>query len=125
MATRKRLSADERRAEIISAARRVFLRYGYEGTKTRSIAEEAGVTEAVLYRHFTSKEHLFEESVLKAHAKQRTDLLMRCRAFAEAALSGDRDEALDAEQELFDIMNSALPTLGALLYADPEAGGEF
>jgi len=37
----------------------MFARKGYEGTTTREIAEEAGVTEALLFRHFPSKENLY------------------------------------------------------------------
>jgi AcrR family transcriptional regulator len=125
MPTRKRMTGQERREKILAAARQNFLRYGFEGTKTRFIAREAGVTEAVLYRHFTSKEQLFEEAVGKDNRRLRTDLLMRCRAVAEAARQRDKTEVLDAERGLYDAMVDALPMLGAMLFAEPEAGKEF
>nr|MDT0522477.1 helix-turn-helix domain-containing protein [Streptomyces sp. DSM 41633] len=58
-----RLSADERREQIIDAARRVFEQTGFEGARTRDLAAAAGVNEALLYRHFGSKEDLFEAAV--------------------------------------------------------------
>lgn len=60
------MSAERRRAQIIESARRVFAESGYAATRTREIAAEAGVNEAMLYRHFPSKEELFEASVLES-----------------------------------------------------------
>ncbi len=60
MSGEKRLSADERRCSIVEAAKKVFADLGFEGTKTRVLAEAAGVSEALLYKHFPSKESLFE-----------------------------------------------------------------
>jgi AcrR family transcriptional regulator len=56
---RKRLSADERRAKILSAAVRAFARNGYDGTTMDGIAKRAQVTKPVLYDHFSSKQALF------------------------------------------------------------------
>lgn len=56
--SRKRMSSDERRALILEAARGVFSRFGYEGARTQEIARAAGVSEALIYRHFASKEVL-------------------------------------------------------------------
>ena len=55
-----RLSASERRADILETAFPLFARQGYAGTTTRELAAAAGVTEPILYRHFPSKEALFE-----------------------------------------------------------------
>lgn len=56
---RTRLPGSERRAQIISAARRVFSQHGYDGAKTLQIAREANVSEALVYRHFVSKLALY------------------------------------------------------------------
>lgn len=55
----RKMDADERRASIIAAAMPLFAAKGLEGVKTREIADAAGVSEALLYRHFPSKEDLF------------------------------------------------------------------
>lgn len=47
--------------KIKDAARKVFLRKGYAATRTRDIAEEAGMNLALLNYYFRSKERLFEE----------------------------------------------------------------
>src|SRR5688572_22602497 len=54
-----RLSGEERRASIIQAVRHLFANKGFNGTTTRELAEAAEVSEALLYRHFPTKEALF------------------------------------------------------------------
>src|SRR5919198_3988205 len=54
-----RLSAAERRSAIIEAALRVFSDGSYAGATTAEIAREAGVSEPLLYRHFSSKRALY------------------------------------------------------------------
>lgn len=54
-----RLKAAQRRAQLIEVATRLFARTGFDATTTASIAEAAGVTEPILYRHFNSKQELF------------------------------------------------------------------
>jgi AcrR family transcriptional regulator len=56
---RQRLSAEDRRASIISAARVLFARNGFRGTGTSDIAAAAGCSEPVIYKHFASKQALF------------------------------------------------------------------
>ncbi|MFP4597952.1 MAG: TetR/AcrR family transcriptional regulator [Persicimonas sp.] len=59
----KRLPAKERKKQILHSAIRVFARSTYHGATTKSISEEAGVTEALIYRYFGSKRALFTEAV--------------------------------------------------------------
>lgn len=54
-----RLKAAQRREQLIEVATRLFAKTGYEATTTAAIAEAAGVTEPILYRHFHSKQELF------------------------------------------------------------------
>lgn len=55
----RRLKAPQRREQLIEVATRLFAKSGYEATTTAAIAEAAGVTEPILYRHFDSKQELF------------------------------------------------------------------
>ena len=61
MVTGSRMSAEERRLSILHAAVPLFARFGFNGTTTKQIAEAAGVSEALLYRHFPGKEALYHE----------------------------------------------------------------
>jgi AcrR family transcriptional regulator len=54
-----RLSSEERRRAIVDAVRGVFADKGFDGTTTRELARAAGVSEALLYKHFPSKESLY------------------------------------------------------------------
>src|SRR5437660_1722675 len=54
-----KLSGEERRAAIIAAVRQVFAEKGFHGTTTRELADAAGVSEALLFKHFPNKEALF------------------------------------------------------------------
>jgi AcrR family transcriptional regulator len=56
-----RLDSDERRQAIVDAAVPLFSRNGFSGTTTRELAEAAGISEALLFRHFPSKQLLYRE----------------------------------------------------------------
>src|ERR1039458_6247048 len=53
--------------KILDAGLKLFSEKGYLGATTKDIARTAGVAELTLFRHFASKERLFEE-VLKRHS---------------------------------------------------------
>jgi len=57
--TLNRVSAVDRRAQIIGVAVQLFARKGFKGTTTREIADRARVNEAILFRHFPHKEDLY------------------------------------------------------------------
>jgi TetR/AcrR family transcriptional regulator len=54
-----RMSGDERRSQILQVAIRLFSQCGFSGTTTKEIAREAGVSEAMVFRHFTTKSELY------------------------------------------------------------------
>lgn len=59
--------AKDTREKILEAGLRLFSDRGYLGATTKEIAQKAGVAELTLFRHFTSKEKLFEE-VMSAYS---------------------------------------------------------
>lgn len=65
-----RLHCDDRRSQLLGAALRVFSRKGFQGTRTREIAAEAGINEALVFRHFPTKEDLYE-AILRQRADER------------------------------------------------------
>lgn len=66
---KKRLKAEERRSQLLSIAKRLFSECGFENTTTKAIAAAAGVTEAIIFRHFASKEQLYAK-ILDHHADE-------------------------------------------------------
>ena len=59
MKTASKMSSADRRTAIIKTARSVFVEKGFYRTTTRELAEAAGVSEALLFKHFPSKEALY------------------------------------------------------------------
>jgi AcrR family transcriptional regulator len=56
-----RLTKAERKRQLLAHAKQLFVTLGYQTTTTEKIANAAGITEPVLYKHFESKKHLFLE----------------------------------------------------------------
>ncbi len=54
-----RLKAPQRREQLIEVATKIFAKWGYNAATTAAIADAAGVTEPILYRHFASKQEMF------------------------------------------------------------------
>ena len=73
-----RLEADERREQILAAARRVYISAGPNAASTAAIADEAGVTRGLVHHYFGTKRALYLAVVedLAASLSQvvRTDL---------------------------------------------------
>ena len=58
---RRRLSAEERRESILEAANEVFGQRGYEHVRIDDVAAAAGISKALIYEHFASKQELYLE----------------------------------------------------------------
>jgi TetR/AcrR family transcriptional regulator len=54
-----RLPASDRRRQLVETALDFFSRKGFGGTTTKEIATAAGVTEAIIFRHFPTKQDLY------------------------------------------------------------------
>lgn len=88
--TSGRLTADERRAEVIAAAISEFAARGYAGGSTQTIATRVGVSQPYLFQLFGTKRDLFLATVRDCFARIRT----RFVASAETARSSD--DSIDA-----------------------------
>jgi AcrR family transcriptional regulator len=89
---RQRRSSAEVQTRLLTAARDLFAERGFGGTTTRQIAEQAGVAETALFRHFGGKEQIFQEAI----GRPIDDFL---RAYTERWLSTPLSEG-DAEEML-------------------------
>lgn len=76
----QRLPAAERRAGIVDAATRCFAGRGFGGTTTSTIAAESGVNEALLFRHFGSKQGLYLACVDAAWERLQKRVEQLCAA---------------------------------------------
>jgi AcrR family transcriptional regulator len=110
--TRVRMISSERRRQILSVATELFAQRGYRGTTTRRVAERAAVNEALLFRHFHSKENLYW-AVLE-EKRRSTGGAERLRQ----RLSEERDDLSKFAEIAEDILqrNFDDPTLARLLF---------
>jgi TetR/AcrR family transcriptional regulator len=59
-AAHTRMSGEDRRKQLIEVAIDLFSEKGFSGTTTKEIAAAAGVTEAIIFRHFATKQELYK-----------------------------------------------------------------
>src|SRR3954462_6068574 len=62
---KRRLTAEERRTGILDAALAVFSQRGYHNASIDDIAGEAGVSKALIYEHFASKQELHGDLIAR------------------------------------------------------------
>ncbi|WP_336206166.1 TetR/AcrR family transcriptional regulator [Nonomuraea sp. LPB2021202275-12-8] len=65
---------DERRREVLSAARRVIVRDGIDAATTRAIAKEAGYSNGVLAHYFADKDEILLSALRQSHQRIRERL---------------------------------------------------
>jgi AcrR family transcriptional regulator len=75
-----KLSSDDRRAAIIKAVRHVFADKGFDGTTTRELADAAGISEGLLFKHFPSKEALFTAMQTACCTEEDIGIFQRIKA---------------------------------------------
>ncbi|MES1258802.1 MAG: TetR/AcrR family transcriptional regulator [Acidobacteriota bacterium] len=86
-----RMAGEDRRRQLIEVAIDLFSRRGFAGTTTREIAAAAGVTEAIIFRHFTTKQDFYKAILdYKCQGKGASDWLAITQKFMDA----DDDEGL-------------------------------
>jgi AcrR family transcriptional regulator len=76
---RRRLSAPDRRAAILDAALEVFASRGYHAASIDEIAQQAGISKALIYEHFPSKKDL-HASLLERHTLEIFERLAQSAA---------------------------------------------
>lgn len=95
----------ERKRQLLACAKQLFVTHGYQATTTEKIAQSAGVSEPVLYRHFESKKALFlevlrevREATLNRWRAETADLadpLAKLHAIVDMYLGSTREHALE------------------------------
>ena len=95
----------DRKRQLLAHAKELFVTLGYPHTTTEKIAQAAGVSEPVLYRHFESKKALFlevlrevREATLnrwRAETAKLTDPLAKLHAIADMYLGTTREHAVE------------------------------
>lgn len=126
--------------KIIRAATEEFAEYGYEKASMRRIGKRCGLTAAALYRHFDSKEAMFDALVKPALseadagvavntgaaiAREIADITIEAEDLGELLVLRDISKALmhriDADYRVIISLNSMLILLGAFGIITPAA----
>lgn len=122
---RKRMSAEERREQILAVATQVFLEDGLAGARTKDIAEGVGVAEAILYRHFDSKTEIFEAAILEPLQELVQGMLQKANEFAQLDRAGRKSQSLVIHETMLTAMKQVVPLLGVALFSELEGGESF
>jgi AcrR family transcriptional regulator len=83
----------DRRHDILTAAMELFSKKGFRGTTTRDLAYQAGVNEAIIFRHFNSKETLYR-AILQHKAGENGE--GRCEELEKLAAGNDDESFFEA-----------------------------
>jgi AcrR family transcriptional regulator len=129
-----RLTKAERKRQLLAHAKHLFVTQGYHATTTEKIAQAAGVSEPVLYRHFESKKALFLEVLeeIRAATLERwrsetsglTDPLAKLHAIADMYLGSTRAHAVEfriMHRTLVEDDDEEIVALMRSFYLDSEA----
>ncbi|HLY10873.1 MAG TPA: TetR/AcrR family transcriptional regulator [Planctomycetota bacterium] len=65
----KRLPREERRKRIVLGAMKAFARSGFRGTRSRDLAKAAGVSEALIFKHFPNKRAI-QKAIIEERIRQ-------------------------------------------------------
>src|SRR3954469_19731614 len=84
-----RMSAEDRRADVLQMAVAEFAKHGFEGTSTEDVARAAGISQPYLFRLFPTKKALFLALVEQGFSRVR-------EAFTVAVGDRTREEGLEA-----------------------------
>ena len=110
-----RLKAPQRREQLIGVATKIFAKWGYNAATTAAIADAAGVTEPILYRHFASKQQMFV-AITRAMSKQTISQWRELTAKAHTATDKIRTIAREfpnhirENEDAYKVIHGALAT---------------
>ncbi|MFF7638387.1 TetR/AcrR family transcriptional regulator [Kitasatospora sp. NPDC008050] len=115
MPPRQRLTPADRRAQLLAVGARLFAAHPYDDVQMERVAETAGVSRALLYRHFPSKHALFA-----AVYRQASDrLLVETRIDPTDSLVEQLVQGLDVHLDYFVANRNAVLAANRVLAGDP------
>ena len=115
MPPRQRLTPADRRAQLLAVGARLFAAHPYADVLMEEVAEEAGVSRALLYRHFPSKHALFA-AVYQQAAHQ---LLAETQLDPTNSLVEQLIQGMDVHLDYFTANRNAVLTANRVLAGDP------
>ncbi|NEW47417.1 TetR/AcrR family transcriptional regulator [Nocardia cyriacigeorgica] len=115
MSTRRRLAPAERRRLLLDAGAQLFAERPYDAVLMEDVATAAGVSRALLYRHFPTKRDLFAAVYERASA----DLLVATEFDTTTPLAEQLAAGLDAHFDYFEANAHSVIAANRVLATDP------
>ncbi|MEU1722604.1 helix-turn-helix domain-containing protein [Nonomuraea sp. NPDC005692] len=115
MPPRQRLTPDGRHAQLLAVGARLFAAHPYADVLMEEVAEQAGVSRALLYRHFPSKQALF--AAVYQQAADR--LLAETRLDPAHSLREQLVQGMDVHLDYFVANRNAVLAANRVLTGDP------
>lgn len=117
-----RMSGEDRRQQIVEVATGLFSKKGFNGTTTKEIADSAGVSEAIIFRHFPNKRALYS-AIIEYKTLRKTELV---KGMLEEAANRKDDRAFFTSLA-YEMLDTHLndPTLMRLLMFSALEGHEL
>ncbi|MDX2296352.1 MULTISPECIES: TetR/AcrR family transcriptional regulator [Streptomyces] len=115
MPPRQRLAPADRRAQLLGVGARLFAERPYADVLMEDVAEQAGVSRALLYRHFPSKHALF--AAVYQQAADR--LLAETRFDPGHSLAEQLAQGMDVHLDYFVANRNAVLAANRVLAGDP------
>jgi AcrR family transcriptional regulator len=75
---KKRIPKEDRREQILLIASEIFSQKGFNGATTKEIADTAGVSEAIIFRHFPNKQALYSAILDNKTTEMMQPLWLKC-----------------------------------------------
>jgi len=129
-----RMRKADRKRQLLDHAKQLFVTLGYQNTTTEKIAQAAGVSEPVLYRHFENKKALFLEVLAgireatlqrwRSETASSSDPLAKLHAIADMYLGTTREQAREfriMHRTLIESDDAEIAALLRAFYLDSEA----
>jgi AcrR family transcriptional regulator len=126
--TRQRLKAPERKHMILVAARKAFSKSGdLNGTTIRAIAQQAKISEGVIYQHFESKDELFFEAIVEPLRTAIESVVDEVGDFNPLRSANDDIAELTRRfwSTMIKTMEQILPLLGLVLFGETSRARTF
>lgn len=118
MPPRQRLTPADRRDQLLAVGARLFAAHPYDDVQMEQVAEAAGVSRALLYRHFPNKHALFA-----AVYRQASDrLLAETRIDPAESLVDQLVQGMDVHLDYFVANRNAVLAANRVLAGDPVIG---
>ncbi len=115
----KKMTAALRRAQIIGVSKQLFSKKGFNGTTTKEIAKASGISEAMIFRHFASKQQLYS-AIIDQRIQEVGDLVPD-----DAIKEKDDERVFSSIARLVLEKTQQDPTMMRLLYFSALEGHEL